>query len=292
MKQNLIIIDSPALCHRAKHAMKNVELSFDEMKTEIIFNFLNDVLGFAKRFDSDAFAFAWDSKLSYRAKLYPQYKWKRREEKTKEEKVFDGIAYTQFHRLRRDVLPALGFKNNENNFIQTGLEADDIIASLVKWTNCPMKIVVSRDNDLWQFIGLHSSQWDFQSKKMMTRATFQKKYGINSYEWRNVKAIAGCTTDNVSGIEGVGPKTAVKYLLKTLPEHHKTFKNIESEEGQEIIKRNKPLVSLPFEGTKDFVYKENILHSKDFYDTFEKLNFQSFTNAESFREWEDAFNLQ
>lgn len=289
MKKKLIIIDSPALCHRAKHAMKNVDLSHDEMKTEIIFNFLNDVLGFAKRFDSDAFAFAWDSKKSYRTVLYPQYKWKRKEKKTKEERDFDSLAYKQFCRLRRDILPALGF---ENNFIQTGLEADDIISSLVQQMNCP-KIIISRDNDLWQLIGLSTSQFDFQSKKLMTREKFQKKYcSLDPHMWRCVKAIAGCTTDNVAGIEGVGAPTAAKYLSGSLPMHYKTFKNIESHTGQEIIKRNKPLVHLPFEGTKEYVYKENILHSKDFYDTFERLNFQSFLNQNSFREWEDAFNLQ
>lgn len=288
MHKNLLIIDSPALCHRAKHAMKDAALTHEEMQVEIIFNFLNQILGFAERFETDAFAFAWDSRKSYRTMLYPEYKYKRRtEEKTLEEKAFDNLSYAQFQRLRREVMPALGFKNN---YIQTGLEADDIIASLVK--TYPESIIISRDNDLWQLISSETSQFDFQSKKMMTFHTFQEKYyNLAPCFWRRVKAIAGCTTDNVVGIEGVGSKTAAKYVLALLPKHYKAFKDIESPAGQEIIKRNEPLVHLPFKGTKKFVYKKDTLYSKDFYDTFEQLNFQSFINSDSFREWEEAFNL-
>jgi len=293
----LLIIDSPALCYRAKFAMQKVELSFEEMKTEIIFNFLNQVMSLAKRFETNYFAFCWDSRKSFRRDLYPDYKYKRKEDKTQEEKKFDSLAYTQFHRLRREVLPALGFKNN---FIQTGLEADDIIASITRDiysrivinTNPNRKdiTIISRDNDLYQLL-LYCNMFDFQTLKMMTDDSFAKEYKSLSSLWNMVKSIAGCTSDNVTGVEGVGEKTAIKYINHILPSHYKTFKAIESEEGQEIIRRNKELVYLPFKGTKKFPIKRDKLYSKDFYNTFDSLGFKSFLTQESFREWEERFNL-
>lgn len=285
----LLIIDSPALCHRAKFAMQKVELSFEEMKTEIIFNFLNQILSLAKRFETNQFAFCWDSRKSFRRDLYPDYKRKRREDKTQEEIDFTSLAYEQFHRLRREVLPALGFKNN---FIQTGLEADDIIASIVFLNTLHKQkpIVVSRDNDLYQLL-LYCDVFDFQTLKMMTDNLFIKEHKILSSLWNLVKATSGCSSDNVAGIEGVGEKTAIKYITHTLPSHYKSFKAIKSEEGQKIIERNRTLVYLPFEGTKKFPIQKDKLYSKDFYDTFEKLGFESFLTQKNFREWEEQFNL-
>jgi len=283
----LLIIDSPALCHRAKFAMQKVELSHEEMKTEIIFNFLNQIMSLAKRFETNQFVFCWDSRKSFRRDLYPAYKWKRKEDKTQEEKDFAVLAYEQFHRLRREVLPALGFKNN---FIQTGLEADDIIASIVFSKYKPKPIIISRDNDLYQLL-LYCDMFDFQTLKMMTDASFTKKYNCLSSLWNLTKAIAGCNSDNVTGIKGVGEKTAIKYINHALASNYKTFKAIESEEGQKIIERNKVLVYLPFKGTKKFPIQKDKLYAKDFYDTFESLGFKSFLTQESFNGWEERFGL-
>jgi len=283
----LLIIDSPALCYRAKFAMQKVELSFEEMKTEIIFNFLNQILSLAKRFETNHFAFCWDSRKSFRRDLYPDYKYKRKEDKTQEEIKFDSLAYTQFHRLRREVLPALGFKNN---FIQTGLEADDIIASIVI-SGVPQKhVIISRDNDLYQLLN-NCDIFDFQTLKVMDRKKFMIKYLIEPIDWKHIKKIAGCKGDNVSGINGVKEKTAIKFWRGELPEHYKAFKAIISEEGQKIIERNKALVCLPFDGTKIFDLYNNKLYSKDFYDVFESLGFKSFLTQESFWEWEERFGL-
>lgn len=296
----LLIIDCLALCYRAKYAMKNIELSHNEMKTEIMFNFLNQILELAKRFETDAFAFAWDSRKSKRRKLYPKYKYKRREEKTLAEQQFDNMSREQFHILRNDVLPSLGFKNS---FIQTGMEADDIIASIVT-DDYTMEtignvsqdvlrkdiVMVSRDHDLFQLLDF-ADMYDFQTKKMKDTNWFTKKYSVYVHNWRQVKSIAGCTTDNVPGVPGVKEKTAIKYIRNILPKHYKTYKAITSKEGKKTIERNAQLVCLPFKGTKKFTFKKEKLHSKDFYGTFERFGFHSFMEQNNFYDWKVLFNL-
>lgn len=283
----LLIIDCLALCHRAKHAMENVNLTYEEERTNIIYSFFEQIIELATHFSSSRFCFAWDSHRSYRTDLYQEYKFKRQEDKTAEQKIRDNLAYRQFNRIRCKILPSLGFKNR---FIQTGLEADDIIASLTQ-TEKGKLVIVSRDHDLFQLLSKNVIMYDFQYRKTIDAKSFEKEYNISYSKWGEVKAIAGCTTDNVKGIEGVGEKTAIKYINGELPEKYKAYKAIVSNQGKRITRRNRRLVCLPFKGTKKFVVVKDKLYSKDFYDTFEKLGFQSFISAKNFREWEKAFNL-
>ena len=71
-----------------------------------------------------------------------------------------------------------------------------------------------------------------------------------------MKAISGCSSDNITGIKGVGEKTAIKYLLGELKETTKTYKAIE-EQKEELWKKNGKLTKLPLEGTKVFEIKED-----------------------------------
>jgi len=52
-----LILDSLSICHAAKHAMKSYPLSKEEIRTEVIFIFLQKMLTLARRFDTDKFVF-------------------------------------------------------------------------------------------------------------------------------------------------------------------------------------------------------------------------------------------
>jgi DNA polymerase-1 len=288
-----LIFDSNFMCHRAKHAMKNSNLSYEHMKTEIIFNFLQQLLSLTRKFEPKTIVFTWDSRKSHRKKIYPDYKAKDDAELTEEEKDFNDLSYKQFTQLKRDILPTLGFSNI---FTQTGFEADDIIASIVL-TEEDENIIVSADGDLYQLLN-HCKMYNPNSRRMITASTFKERYGIDPDQWDEVKSMAGCgggpskVGDNVNGIKGVAETTAIKYLLNYLPPKYKSYQSIVSKEGKAIIRRNKKLVSLPFRGTKIFHLQKDYLYAKDFLDIFYLLGFKSFTVSDEFREWELAFNLR
>ena len=90
-----LIIDSNFICHRAKHAMKHSNLSYEHMKTEIIFNFLQQMLSFTRKFKPNVVVFTWDSRKSHRKKVDPDYKAKDDIELTEEEKDFNHLSYKQ-----------------------------------------------------------------------------------------------------------------------------------------------------------------------------------------------------
>ena len=194
--------------------------------------------------------FAWDSRKRKRCKIFPAYKKKRIIEKSEDDIVLDKIAYPQFSTLRRIILPEIGFKNN---FICTGYEGDDIIAKVVLddgFLFCPECdiIIVTRDSDMWQLISDRVSIFDPQTKKMKTLKSFKKEYGIEPYQWAEVKAIGGCKGDEVPGVKGVAVGYAIQYLKGTLNDKGKLYGRIVS--NPKLIARNRQLVKLPFSGIK------------------------------------------
>ena len=275
-----LLIDANALCHRAKHAMDTVNLSTHEIKTEVIFGFIMGLPMLSKALNSGNFIFVWDSPRYLRNNIYPGYKDKPTEVKSDSEKELDALTYPQFDMLRETIIPDMGFNNN---FWQKGMEADDVIAAIT--INNPDKefIIVSRDNDLYQLLNGKVVMYDPILKKLNTDLSFEAKHGIPPQRWWEAKAIAGCSTDSLPGVPGVGEPTAIKYMLGTLPPKYKTYKSIM--DNEDIIERNKLLVKLPFEGTDIPNLVPDELVMGRFIGVFEDFDFQSQLRDDAFDRW-------
>ncbi len=279
-----LVIDSNCIAHLAKHSKKS--LTYGEMETGIIFGFLEQIKILANKFNTNKFIFCWDSKKSKRKELYPDYKRHRHKEKTEIEQIEDNIAFKQFYDLRTSILPKLGFKNI---CIQTGYEADDLIASIVK-KNKEDYIVVTNDDDLLQLLD-HCDIYNPKTKKLESIATFSEEYGITPNMWSSIKSIAGCTSDNVKGVEGVGIVKAIAYVTKKLNKG-KIYDRIINE-GPIISKRNAPLVHLPMAGTIIITPVENeVFNVLDFIDVFEKYGLRSFLKQETLKQWRKLFSME
>ena len=140
---------------------------------------------------------------------------------------------------------------------QKGHEADDVIASIVRNASRPGQgnnhhTIVSADHDLYQLLRPTCQMWNPNSagKGMMTAGKFHAEYGISPREWPTVKAMAGCSSDEVPGIKGVGEKTAIRFLNHELPASHKTYARIKGNAATRLVEANMALVRLPFRGTK------------------------------------------
>ncbi len=279
-----LLIDSNCLAHIAKHSKK--DLTYGEMETGVVFGFLEQIKILANKFNTNKFIFCWDSKKSKRKELYPDYKRHRHKEKTEIEQIEDNIAFKQFYDLRTTILPKLGFKNI---YIQTGYEADDLIASIVK-KNKEEYIVVTNDDDLLQLLNF-CDIYNPKTKKIETTRTFTEEYGIDPLIWSGIKSLAGCTSDNVKGVEGVGIVKAIAYVLRNITKG-KIYDRIQKD-GPTISARNAPLVHLPMVGTVIITPKEDEhFHVLDFIDAFEKYGFKSFLKKESLDQWKRLFNME
>lgn len=244
--QKIIIYDCDAVCWAVHHAMP--QLSHGESQTAIIYGFLKHLMYFTEYQYFDNILFAWDSKTSLRSKLFPGYKQKRKEKyssMTEEEKRLHKSRRNQFDAIREDVLPALGFSNI---LYAEGFEGDDMIASAVHNACADHNVlIVGRDNDLFQLIRPYCMIYDWIKKEIISIDDIVSKYKIHPSRWAEVKSIAGCNTDEVPGVIGVGEKKAIQYLSDELKPTSVAATKIR--QSKDVIELTRRLVQLPFEGT-------------------------------------------
>lgn len=292
MNDRIMIIDHSAVCHAVKYSLGKYKLSFEEKPTFVIFGYLNMLQVLFRTIRPDRVAFACDSKKSKRKNKYPHYKSKRLE-KSEEEQAMDLIAYPQFTILKERVLPEIGFKNI---FEQKGLEGDDIMASICLTHPQQDIVLVTRDKDMYQCLNKYVCMFDPTSKIYFGNVDFEAKYGIKPEQWGEVKSIAGCTTDDVLGIEGVAELTAIKYLLGTLNktkangEPTKVYQNLISKKGKKIIKRNRKLVILPYKNTPAYHIRPDQLLQKGLLKVAKAYGFKSI--KKDIDSWTKILRLQ
>ncbi len=257
MSNTWLILDSDYLCHRARYALGG--LSWDGEPTAIIFGFLRDVINLSNRFQTHNIVFTFDFGKSIRTQSYPEYK-SNRKERSEEEIELSFAMKDQIRSLRDEYLPQLGFRNI---LYQKHFEADDIIASVCH--NLPRRkdeaIIVSSDHDLFQLLSSRVSMFNPKTKELLTLPAFVKDWKLQPSEWINIKAMAGCTSDCIKGIVGVGEKSAAKFLRRELRETSKLYQKIAS--GSKVWQRNVPLVKLPFPGTEIFPLVEDEVSSAE-----------------------------
>jgi DNA polymerase-1 len=238
----LLVLDCHYLCHRAFHAQR--DLSFHGIATGVIFGFLKSIGHLKETFQTDRVAFCFEDNKSYRHIFFSGYKEKRRHDQEEPEKQrARGDLCRQIDALRSSYLRQIGFRNI---FYYPGWESDDIMGRIAKDAAPDDEVIlVTSDADMYQLLAPNVLMYCPNKRKLMTDEWFRESYGILPWQWAMVKAMAGCATDGIPGIPGVGEITAVKFIRKQLPKTTAAYKAITSSNAAEIVKRNRALVELP-----------------------------------------------
>jgi 5'-3' exonuclease len=240
MSQPWLIFDVHYLCHRAFHTMSS--LSWEDKPTGVIFGFLKQIGALKEEFQTDNVAFCFEHHYNGRKSIFPEYKQRRHQKQLTESEFIAKLALKeQIHKLYTDYLLRIGFCNV---FMIPGLESDDIMAVLARDTQ-EETILVTADTDLLQCLRPNVTVYSPQKQKLYTEEWFWKTYKIPPRKWALVKAIAGCHTDEVPGIKGIGEATALKFVRNELDPNSAAYKKIKCKEGKAIVRRNKELVKLP-----------------------------------------------
>jgi DNA polymerase-1 len=276
-KKTWLLLDCNYLCHRAFHAFK--ELEYKEVATGVLFGFLHDVSSLVSTFDTPRLVFCFDSSRSVRKKVLPSYKSSRKtrhDAEPDEDREKRKELQRQISIIRKQILPKLGYRNI---FYQVGYEADDIIGSIVKrsLSKKDEAIIVSSDQDLYQLLRDNVSIYNPHQHKTTTNESFFVHYKIPPKWWPDVKAIAGCSTDDVLGIKGIGEKTAIKYLRNKLGKTTRAYFNIENDDG--IVYRNMRIVQLPYPGTQTFDLLDDMLDVEAWKEITEEYGMHSIRDV-------------
>lgn len=115
-------------------------------------------------------------------------------------------------KIIRELIDAMGIKTES----KIGFEADDIICSISKEAtrNGFKSIIVSADKDLCQLIDDRVSVYDPVKKHFLNEDAVIERFGVRADQVRDYLSIVGDHCDNVFGVNGIGPKGAVKLLQK------------------------------------------------------------------------------
>lgn len=205
----LLLIDGNNLLHRAYHALPPLTDKTGEM-ANAVFGVSNMILKAIDEVKPTYIACAFDTKApTFRHVEFEAYKAQR--------KAPPPDLYPQLPKVKK-VLEAFGIKY----FEKAGYEADDIlatIASRLKTQNSKLQtIILSGDRDLLQLVDgsikVQMPGWNLNGTTLYGSAEVKEKFGLIPAQMVDYKSLIGDPSDNVPGINGVGPKTAADLLQK------------------------------------------------------------------------------
>jgi DNA polymerase I len=114
-----------------------------------------------------------------------------------------------------------------------GVEADDVIATLVRMAKAEKLAVVigSSDKDLMQLCSEDVKLLDAMKNRLLGPAEVVEKWFVPPEKLGDVLALMGDSVDNVPGVPGIGPKTAAE-LINTYGSLEGVLANVDKIKGK------------------------------------------------------------
>lgn len=266
---NVLIIDGKYLVYRNQYSHNVSKLSYAGVKTGLYYGFFNTVRSVVNKFMPVNIVFAWDGIGSVRRDEYSNYKNRNNFKYMTEEQIQIRNEIDTEYPLLVALCESLGFAG----YTLDGYEADDLIALFTKRFSDIKKIIITRDEDMYQLIDDNTSMYSPDDKKIKDLKWFRRTYDIEPEQWALVKAYGGCKSDTVPGIPGVAEKTAIRIIKGD----EKAVKKLNSADPKQI-NLWKHLTILPhpnLNGVK-IPYKITHLDIECFLSMCQQFNFRSF----------------
>jgi len=237
-KHRIVLFDASALVHRAFHAFahgRQLTISKTGEVTSAVFGFMNMFLRVLADLKPDCYAIAFDKKgPTFRHEMSTTYKAHR--PPTPPELI------AQIGRVRQLVdafdIPV---------FEQQGYEADDLLGTLARRAEDAGAevVIVTGDADAMQLVDdeikvlYPKPGGTFSDTTLYDTAAVAQKFGVPPNRVADYKALVGDPSDNIAGIPGVGPKTAVKLLSEFdgIDEIYRSIELVKPEKLRELLRR-------------------------------------------------------
>lgn len=295
------------------------KLTVGDYEVQAIFGTLNSIRELRLKNPNHSQVILWDGKAQWRYDLYPEYKANRTLDPNKKAKPYEikQQAMRDSYKLQRpDIVRGLELLG-VTQILPEEDEADDLAGHLSgKFSKAGRKILlVARDQDWLQLVDDSVSWYNPIDKITVTGKTFEEYTGFKSQiQFLQEKALLGDNSDNIKGVDGIGPKAAPLiinhygsveslYLLAKdgdweppIPELKRYRKKItafvgaEKTEGLDVFDRNMKLMKLIGKAAPDpktITVKKSPIDVDGFLEFCRELNFSSIINKQE--QWLEPF---
>src|SRR5579871_1823122 len=199
----LVLIDGSSYLYRAFHALPPLSTSRGE-PTGAVLGVLNMLIKFMNEQHPTRVAVVFDaSGKTFRDELFSEYKAHRVPMPNDLRSQVEPLLTI----LRAQGLPVLRIE---------GVEADDVIATLAcRAAAAGHRVLISTmDKDMAQLVNGSITLINTMSNSVLDRAGVKAKFDVFPEQIIDYLALVGDSSDNIPGIDKVGPKTAAKWLAK------------------------------------------------------------------------------
>jgi DNA polymerase-1 len=199
--EKLCLVDGSSYLYRAFHALPSLTDSHGH-PTGAIFGVANMLRRLIESERPDHVAVVFDAPgKNFRHEMYPDYKANR-------PPMPDDLR-CQIEPLY-ELIDAMGVRR----VAIEGVEADDVIATLARQgAHRGLDVLISSgDKDLAQLVDDRVSLEDTMQERRYDSGEVRSKFGVGPELVADYLALTGDSSDNIPGVEKVGPKTAAKWL--------------------------------------------------------------------------------
>ena len=199
----LILIDGSAVVYRSFFAfIRNPLINSRGENTGAVYGFVNSLMKIMNDYQPDYIAVVFDTpKPTFRHAIHPEYKATRA-------------------KMPEELVEQLPWVNqaiegyNIKVISREGLEADDIIGTLSRLAEARglETLMFSGDKDFFQLVTDKSKILHPKDFSILDRDGVKEKFGVPPEKVIDTLALMGDTSDNIPGIPGVGPKTAISLI--------------------------------------------------------------------------------
>ena len=200
-RPDLVLVDGSSYLYRAFHALPPFTNSRGE-PTGAVFGVLNMLNKFLKDYEPERIAVVFDaSGKTFRDELFAEYKAHRPpmpdDLRAQIEPLFAAVKGMGLPILR-----------------EPGVEADDVIGTLAcAAAQQNLSVLISTgDKDMAQLVSPRITLINTMSNTVLDREGVKSKFDVWPEQIIDYLALVGDSSDNIPGIDKVGPKTAAKWL--------------------------------------------------------------------------------
>ena len=223
--KKLVLIDGNSIMNRAFYGIMGSKMltTKDGKYTNAVYGFLAIMFKILEDIKPEYLAVAFDVKGKLKRKeLFEGYKANRHG-------MPDELAEQM--PVIKEVLRAMNIDIIEKQ----GYEGDDILGTLAKYGERQgLEVtILSGDRDTFQLASDYITIRIPRTKQGKTetedynRAKILEEYGLEPVQLIEVKALQGDSSDNIPGVPGIGPKTAIS-LIKRYGTVEELYKNVEA----------------------------------------------------------------